>query len=80
MSKKKQTYVRIMAWILTILMVLSLATLTISLFIENCGEDTQEEVPHDHDGDGKSDHDDDGHTEDGEVDEGDADTSDDIFD
>lgn len=79
MSKKNKTYVRIMAWILTILMVLSLATLTISIFVEQCGEAT-ETVPHDHDGDGKPDHDDAGHTEDGEIDDGNADIGDDIFD
>ena len=78
-NTSKKTAVRIMAWILAILMILSLATVAISVFADSC--DTAEEVPHDHNGDGVPDHDDDGHTEDGSVtgDE-DADIGDDIFD
>ncbi|MBR6726884.1 MAG: hypothetical protein IKM08_01705 [Clostridia bacterium] len=76
MNKKNKNAVRIMAWILAILMILSLATLTVSIFVEQCGD--TEAVEHDHDGDGVPDHDDHEH-EDGGIDDGDADTGDDIF-
>ena len=60
------------------LMIFSLATLTVSSFVEQCGP--TEEVPHDHNGDGKPDHDDAGHDHDGEVDTDDnVDTGDDEF-
>jgi hypothetical protein len=78
MNSKNKTAVRIMAWILALLMIFSLATLTVSIFVEQCGP--TEEVPHDHNGDGKPDHDDAGHDHDGEVDTDDnVDTGDDEF-
>ena len=72
--------VRIMAWILAILMILSLATVGVSILVESC-DTTEEVVEHDHNGDGKPDHDDAGHTEDGEVsgDDDKVDTGDDEF-
>ena len=72
--------VRIMAWILAILMILSLATVGVSILVESC-DTTEEAVEHDHDGDGVPDHDDAGHTEDGEVsgDDDQVDTGDDEF-
>ena len=76
MNNKNKTAIRIMAWILALLMIFSLATLTVSIFVEQCG--TTNEVPHDHDGDGKSDHDEADH--DGEIDTDDnVDTGDDEF-
>ncbi len=78
MNSKNKTAVRIMAWILALLMIFSLATLTVSIFVEQCGP--TEEIPHDHNGDGKPDHDDAGHDHDGEVDTDDnVDTGDDEF-
>ena len=75
----KKNAVRIMAWILAILMILSLATVAISVIASSC--EPTEEVPHDHDGDGVADHDDANHTEDGEVagDDDHVDTGDDEF-
>lgn len=76
-NTSKKNAIRIMAWILALLMIFSLATVAVSVLVEQCGE--TEEVPHDHNGDGVADHDDHEHT-DGEIDDSDkVDSAEDNF-
>ena len=67
-TEKKQTKqksskftVRLMAWILAILMILSLAVTAIVVIVDQARADHESEVEHDHDGDGKPDHADEEH-------------------
>ena len=68
-SKAKKLSVRVMAWILAILMILSLAVTAIVVIVDQVRANN-EAVEHDHNGDGIPDHDADDHEDDHEDTDG----------